>query len=486
MLAPGVRLTEVTRGSIDRHQRWTLEVAITPGGGNPDPDAPAQTLVPHRVADRTAGRLRRLGFAARVEAVAEPADTDAPAGTLGWRVRVGWFARQSGATATLARLAAHGYPASAVYTGWDGTRDARGPWHLKILTIDPRRFRGTLASTYGPDFESRETVTALARADHAVAATNGGFFVLDPAAGAEGDLAGVGVWAGHFLSEPVGDRPALELHANGSATVARYTWSGWVRHERRTSRLDGIDRVPGLIRNCGGVGDQPTARPLQDFTCTRTNDLVEMTPQFGARTAAGAGAEVVLQARRVLAVHHTRGTTLRAGQTSLQGIGTFARMLGSWKVGDRVNVSTDLRRDGRTWHPSATTWVSNGGPALITNGRVDATIVRDGMLPADNPSFGYGWALKRNPRTFAGVDAQGRTLIVTVDGRTTSDLGLSITETAKVAHVLGLVDALNLDGGGSTAMAIDGYLISHPSDATGERAVGEALVVLPGRQAHRD
>jgi exopolysaccharide biosynthesis protein len=71
--------------------------------------------------------------------------------------------------------------------------------------------------------------------------------------------------------------------------------------------------------------------------------------------------------------------------------------------------------------------------------------------------------VKRNPRTFAGVDAQGRTVLVTVDGRSTDDLGLSIPEAADVARSLGLVDAINLDGGGSTTMALGGQLISHPS-----------------------
>ena len=57
------------------------------------------------------------------------------------------------------------------------------------------------------------------------------------------------------------------------------------------------------------------------------------------------------------------------------------------------------------------------------------------------------------------------------------ELGLSIPETASVARSLGMVDAMNLDGGGSTAMVVDGALISHPSDAAGERAVGDAIVI---------
>jgi exopolysaccharide biosynthesis protein len=46
-----------------------------------------------------------------------------------------------------------------------------------------------------------------------------------------------------------------------------------------------------------------------------------------------------------------------------------------------------------------------------------------------------------------------------------------------VARSLGMVDAMNLDGGGSTAMVIDGDLISQPSDAAGERPVGDAILV---------
>ena len=60
---------------------------------------------------------------------------------------------------------------------------------------------------------------------------------------------------------------------------------------------------------------------------------------------------------------------------------------------------------------------------------------------------------------------------MTVDGRTSRDLGLSIPETADVARSLGLVDAINLDGGGSTTMVVDGRVISRPSDSTGERPV---------------
>ena len=131
------------------------------------------------------------------------------------------------------------------------------------------------------------------------------------------------------------------------------------------------------------------------------------------------------------------------------------------------------------WPRPRGTTVTNGGPLLVRDGRVDITQRRDGFVHPGDPSFAYGWFVKRNPRTIAGVDAQGRTVLITVDGRSTEDLGLSVPEAADVARSLGLVDAINLDGGGSTTMVVDGSVISHPSDATGERPVGDALLIQP-------
>jgi exopolysaccharide biosynthesis protein len=161
---------------------------------------------------------------------------------------------------------------------------------------------------------------------------------------------------------------------------------------------------------------------------------------------------------------------------SLQATGALAPAVAALRPGDRVGVRTVLRYRGRSQARPGTS-VVNGGPLLLRHGAVHITQDRDGMHQVSNPSFDYGWFLQRNPRTFAGTDALGRTLLVTVDGRQPDQLGLSIPETAAVARSLGMTEAMNLDGGGSTAMVIRGALISHPSDATGERAVGDAIVV---------
>ena len=58
---------------------------------------------------------------------------------------------------------------------------------------------------------------------------NAGYFVLDPASGAPGDPAGIGIYAGKLLSETVGHRPALVLRDDARRTqVERLRWVGRV------------------------------------------------------------------------------------------------------------------------------------------------------------------------------------------------------------------------------------------------------------------
>ncbi|MBO1334583.1 phosphodiester glycosidase family protein [Streptomyces sp. VRA16 Mangrove soil] len=489
-LQPGVTLTRIVRGADAPAMAWTVEVSIPGGAGSPDPDAPPTALKDEESAGELVTALHAAGFDARSEQVTTAATADYAGGTLGWRVRVGTFTTEAAATAERTRLRAAGYTGSAWYTGWDGNAGDRGPWHVDVLTVDPKKFHGDLKASFGADLENRETTSALAAADGASAGINAGFFVLDPKAGAPGDPAGVGVYDGRLLSEAVNGRPGLVVHDSARGTaVTRFAWRGSVGADGTTLPLDGIDRVPGLIRNCGGTADDlPTARPLHDTTCTDPDELVAFTAEFGKETPKGDGAEAVLdRTGRVVEVRSPRGGALPAGGRSVQATGSYAaRLTALAKVGQPLRVTSELTdRHGRPVATSRTTSVLNGGPELVRDGRLHVTPATDGMVQAGNPSFYYGWVHKRNPRTLAGTDAAGRTVLVTADGRSTGSLGLSIKESADVARALGLRDAINLDGGGSTTMVVDGQVINDPSDAAGERPVGDALLILPGSPAKK-
>lgn len=487
-LGPGVTLTRIVRGGQDPSLAWTVEVPIPGGSTSPDPDAPAAALKDRESAEELASRLRSDGFDARVERVSTEPLADFDGGVLGWRLRVGRHASKAAAEDERSRLAAAGYAGGTLYTGWDGEADeARGPWRVDVLRVDPDRFRGELDGSFGPDLESRERTSDLAQAAGAVAAVNGGFFVFDPRAGAPGDPAGVGVYEGALLSEPVGGRPALVVRPDARNTdVSRTRWAaaavfeGGERHP-----LDGVNRVPGLIRNCGGTSDDtPTDRPLHDATCADDDELVAFTSAFGATTPQGEGVEVLLDHRNVVTdVRSPRGGPLPAGGSSVQATGGHSAWLrANADIGDELQLHSRLIDDaGQRLPLTPGMTLINGGPELVRDGEVHATPAADGMVHPGNPSFYYGWVHKRHPRTFAGVDGKGRLVLVTVDGRSTGALGLSIAEAAQVAQALGLRQAVNLDGGGSTTMVVDGQVINQPSDPQGERPVGDAMLVSLAR-----
>ncbi|MCC6673442.1 MAG: phosphodiester glycosidase family protein [Planctomycetes bacterium] len=122
------------------------------------------------------------------------------------------------------------------------------------------------------------------------------------------------------------------------------------------------------------------------------------------------------------------------------------------------------------------------GPMLVRGGKVDV-------------SSGFGHEKARHPRTAVGLTAKNRLLLVTVDGRAAEAAGMTCAELAACMLQLGCVDALNLDGGGSTTMWVRGEphggVVNHPSDNKrfdhqGERAVANAILVFATRHVVLD
>jgi len=122
------------------------------------------------------------------------------------------------------------------------------------------------------------------------------------------------------------------------------------------------------------------------------------------------------------------------------------------------------RDDGET----ARLQIVGGFPELLDGG------IRVGDLEVKaRPDF----AAARHPRTAVGFDAgAGLLWMVVVDGRQMPrSAGMSLPELTELFLALGVTEALNLDGGGSSVMAVDGRIASSPSDASGERPVGNSL-----------
>lgn len=107
------------------------------------------------------------------------------------------------------------------------------------------------------------------------------------------------------------------------------------------------------------------------------------------------------------------------------------------------------------------------------------------MLLRDGAVVDHGARQRRirHPRSAIGVGKDGSVVWLTADGRTDKAAGLAHEETAAILQALGCVDAVNLDGGGSTTLWVAGRgVVNHPCDNkkydhAGERAVANAVLL---------
>ncbi len=332
----------------------------------------------------------------------------------------------------------------------------RGPWRVEVLTIDPRRARGHIRATYGPDLAGSETVTDLVRESGALAGVNASFFTFTGSRQYPGTPAGLGIHRGRLLSEPTTDPAETDLLLDATdnrLAIGKFSWTGAIRNPRTGADLPltVIDEPPAVPAGCA------------DPACPVAGQVAEITPEFAARTPAGAGAEVVLDRRGcVVRSAGARGTKLRRDETAVQATGSQAVALLAMATGCLRRTSTLTGADGKPVELHPGVYAVNGRYRLLAGGEI--------VVPAGSGSF-----FDRNPRTIAGTTRDGRIVLATIDGRMTTSVGTTMDETAAVAMALGLREAVNLDGGGSTTMSVRGALINQPS-AGAQRPVGDALI----------
>lgn len=109
------------------------------------------------------------------------------------------------------------------------------------------------------------------------------------------------------------------------------------------------------------------------------------------------------------------------------------------------------------------------GPALVENGEIVVTKKQE-----------VAHAMASNPRTAIGYIEEGHYILLVSDGRTDESRGLKLYELALFMQAMGVKEAYNLDGGGSSAMVFDGKIINKPtSDGVNisERRVSDIVYI---------
>jgi exopolysaccharide biosynthesis protein len=111
--------------------------------------------------------------------------------------------------------------------------------------------------------------------------------------------------------------------------------------------------------------------------------------------------------------------------------------------------------------PAARKWkvktAIGGGPVLLQNGMISIS---------NNEELRFaGKAINdKHPRTSIGYTADGKLIILVIEGRSAVSHGATLVQEAQLLKDLGCVEALNLDGGGSSCLLLNGKETNHPSD----------------------
>ncbi|HWL52266.1 MAG TPA: phosphodiester glycosidase family protein [Chthoniobacteraceae bacterium] len=312
-------------------------------------------------------------------------------------------------------------------------------------------------------FFLRSRVSQLRHDNGALAAINATYFDIK----ATQSPTGLVMSSGMLIREPASNRPSFLYQPGGRATVATPGWKAQVRVGDRRRPLAAVNRpaltgdevvlyVPPWLRTQGIRSKHLEGETLVEL-------LVEKSGFFPARKP-GESSRLLGRVREIR--RDQPSTELGKDEFLLAAPKAAAPFFRDAKVGDEVEVRWELLDTPGEWYEW--TEIVSAGPILFEGG---------GWKPRE----GKKW-VPRHPRTAIGIDKTGlQLLLVVVDGRSELSAGMGFNTLGEYLHHLGAHDAINLDGGGSSAMnaIVEGraQTLNHPSDAT-ERYVPTGLGVF--------
>ncbi|HET9424474.1 MAG TPA: phosphodiester glycosidase family protein [Gemmatimonadaceae bacterium] len=334
-------------------------------------------------------------------------------------------------------------------------RSSTGPWAIHALDVDLSRCYSAVAVKGGSSAAGRrktsDLLNDLRATSEVIGGVNADFFSLS---GYQGIPTGALITKGRVMVGPY-SQPVLAIDSAGSPRALVLSTVGAITTRGATRRVNGWNRPA------------PAGLAVYDASWGAVLD-----------TATGV-VEVIVEGRspaRVVRVDTSLagaaiprdGSVIIAGRTASDETKAWARALAP---GDTLRIALALA----PFHPMEAV---GGRPMLARDGAIAPEVDTEGQVSFRN----------RNPRTAVGIANDGKRLIlVVVDGRQAGySAGMTLRELATLMLALGARDAINLDGGGSSALVHwspdDRRLrvANKPSDANGERAVGNALGVVKG------
>ncbi len=296
----------------------------------------------------------------------------------------------------------------------------------------------------------RETVSSMQRrlaSQATMVGVNG-----DLSRFADGRPSGIMLRDGILISPPNGQRSSTGIGLDGLLDVRRVSFRGTWRGSGQRRSLTHFNDAPG-----------------KNGIALLTTDYARATPRIpGSYTvvlspfpASVPNTDLVAPVTATVADGPVR---LAPGMAAIVARGNAAaRLQAEAAVGTNLTLRLILQPDWSTVSDAI-----GGGPVLVRDGK---------PVYRANEAFTVSQIAPRHPRTAIGQLADGRILMVVVDGRQPGySIGMTTFEMALTMVRLGAVRAMQLDGGGSSTIAFEGAVLNSPSDGK-ERPISTALML---------
>lgn len=309
----------------------------------------------------------------------------------------------------------------------------RGTTAVHVLRINPRDPEVALRPVLSADMVAGSEVTSIiATRFDAAAGINGGYFM------GPGDPLGMMMIDGELVSAPLPQRSVFGISRGGVPFIGSFAFRGRAV----------VDTGPELRITA------VNHRPHSGSVAVYTPHYGPLTPPVAIGAVINRGVSRGVMSGRILIPRDGYILAAREGDTGL---------LAHLRAGRRVVVHLMVSPDMETAH------ALGGGPRLVKDGTVFIPYMWEGFEPR--------LVHQRAPRTAIGITAAGKVLLITVDGRSRANPGMTLPELAALMVRLGARDAMNLDGGGSATMVVGGRVVNDPSDGA-ERPIASALLVV--------
>ncbi len=280
------------------------------------------------------------------------------------------------------------------------------------------------------NIHSKSRINKIAQNQNTIVAVNGTYFKQDT-----GTPLGALVVNNEIISGPIYERAGFGISSKGYRT-SRISFFGELRTKDKLIKINNINQ------------------PRMMFS-----EVLMYTPKWGVKSplTKKPAIHIAVKNNKIIAKSTSPVVIPKDGYVISAPVDTFKDL----KLSDRVNIKYSVMPK---WDDID--HIISGGPYLVKNGSIFVDAVNEKLTSISG----------RNPRTAIGYTRDNVMIIVTVDGRKEGSSGVTLNELAKIMKNLGCYEAINLDGGSSTVMYLNGTVLSG-SNLKNSAMISNALVV---------